>query len=148
MTKVKYYTTVAIASMVILSVVYGFSKNENSNRFQTLRPAADTTGFAANAAEGWSALSVYFNNKPDSTEFEVILFRDTLSGINWYLPANAGTIDIAYIPAAETSWQYEEPLRTWNITIGTDGKCFFRLISGDVPPGNPAVIPVKTIYKR
>ncbi len=105
--------------------------------------------FTPNTAGGWVILSYSLNQQlPDSVTFDFIPGHD--NNISWTTEQWIGTIsDSNYIPATEQFLTYYLlPGNSWNVHITTDGKCYFNLISGFLPPGDPIIIPVRVMYKN
>jgi hypothetical protein len=125
------------------SVPRGYKIENSSLIVQT-----DSIVFTPDSAGGWGIYSSYLQNVNDSVQFELILYRNPPSGNDWSLPSLAGTISATYAPGAERTVEFNEPTRTWSINIKANGQCYFKLISGPVPNGNPAVIPMQTRYKK
>lgn len=125
-----------------------FSGRETSVSAARQLLPGDTTTFVANTIQGWTRYSSYQEIQGDSIRFELLLFRTVPEGVNWSDDSEVGTINSNYAPLVQTVFEYAELPRFWRITIQPDGKCFFKLLSGPVPQGNPVVLPVLTQYKK
>lgn len=129
------------------SLLFSFRSTNTISKTADLN-ATDTTTFSANAAEGWITHTSYLVNLTDSVEFELILFRTVPAGNNWNNISEAGTIREEFRPSVERVFEYYEHPRTWKITVRTNGKCFFQLLSGPALAGENIVLPILTKYKK
>lgn len=141
---------VIIRIVFFLSVILllSFSRKETPVSVARQFLPGDTTTFVANPAQGWSRYSSYQEIQGDSIRFELLLFRTVPQGVNWHEDSEVGTINSSYAPLSDRVFEYAELPRFWRITIQPDGKCFFKILSGPVPLGNPVVLPILTKYKK
>lgn len=118
--------------------------NELVDKYQQI----DTLPFVPDTLNNWRMYTSYLLTESDSVRFEVILYNDSVVAHNWQSSFFVGNIPLSYSPNYNQSFEYYEPERTWLINILTDGKCYFRLISGKAPAGSRAIIPVQTRFKK
>ncbi len=150
MNKVRYiYSVLSITIPMIL--LTGFSKDREDvvvvDKFYWHMPkTVDSSSFIPNAAEGWGAYSSYLQLQMDTVVMELILFRNISGDDNWKTPSLSGEVSSVFTPISERAIEYNEPTRKWLITIKPNGKCYFLLISGPVPNGNPSVVPIQIRY--
>jgi hypothetical protein len=145
--KKRLYFSAPIIFLTVLSFSY---KPVSVNSYQTGHQnlLADTTAFTGNADLGWSVHTSYLEDRGDSIEFELILFRAVPANNNWSDTSEAGIIRADYAPDAERIIEYVERPRTWKIIIRTNGQCVFQLLSGLPPDGENIVLPIITKYKK
>lgn len=132
-------------TIVVFVMLFSFN---SYGKEMVLKVPVDTIPFIPDTLNNWGSYFTYLGNVGDSVEFEVVLFRQNPVNINWEFGVEVGVIDSAYAPTEVIMISYGEFSRLWRIIIRPDGKCILQLISGVPPEGDPAVIPIKTRYKK
>lgn len=134
------------AFLVPISCLASFSTCAQQN--DSLATAhADTTQFSPNRTGEWILFNSYLSTEPtDSVAFEVIVRHDRNS-INWREDQYIGHIKTESIfPQQGQSISYFLLQDQYNIRIDIDGKCYLRLVDGNLPPYDPVTIPVQIKY--
>jgi len=110
--------------------------------------AADTSEFSVNSAGGWQLFNSYVEmQNADSVQLEIIIQHS--NNINWSLEQYVGKIKPAsLLPIQERTVSFNLITNQYLLRIDNEGKCFLKLFSGAAPGDDPAVIPVKIIYKK
>lgn len=110
--------------------------------------AADTTAFSVNKQENWRLYNSYAAPvTADSVQLEVIVEHD--DNINWSVSSYIGKIkNAAFYPAQDITIEFNLTSTVLEIKVDKNGKCYIRIVSGSLPPGNMKVVPVKIIYKK
>lgn len=128
---------------MIAAITRSFAQNDSA-----AIAAADTTNFSVNSAGGWQLFNSYvaaYNT--DSVQLELIIQH--ANNIDWNQEQYAGKVKTtALIPAQEQTISFSLITNQYLLRIDVQGKCYLRLFSGSAPADDPAVIPVKVIYKK
>lgn len=123
-----------------------FSKSVAQNNAAAFA-AADTTRFSVDLSGGWQIFNSYVSQyHTDSAVIELIIQHS--NNINWYQPQYVGKIKYnPLIPATDRNVLFSIQYSTYKILIKKNGKCYINFVSGTMPVGNPAIIPLKAYYK-
>lgn len=136
-------------SFLLLTFFYweglGNSTNNQSKNLPYI--IVDTSQFQPNDSAGWGVYACYIEPKVDTTILELVLYRNIVdTTLNWQNNTKIGKLGALYQPRQTQTIQYNEPPRTWQIQIQQNGEMYLQLLTGDIPQGNPVVIPIKTTY--
>lgn len=132
---------------LILILIAG-AKNSSAQNNSAAFAAADTSEFSVNNIGGWQLFNSYVElQNGDSVQLELIIQHN--NGINWSQEQYIGKIKpISLLPSQERTASFSLITDQYLIRIDNEGKCFLKLFSGSAPSDNPAVIPLKVIYKK
>lgn len=113
------------------------------------RSLADTSGFSINQADGWSLYNSFLQTvNGDSVRLEIIL-RHERDNVDWKQYQFIGKVkDKKYFPVADKEVVYRLLKDTYMVKIMKDGRCYIRLLEGELPPGNPTILPVTVLFGR
>lgn len=133
--------------LVMLCTVSTTFAQSNDDREKALA-AADTSFFSVNKKEGWQIYNSYASNvTADSIQLEVILQHD--ADINWQNSTYIGKLkNPGFKPQSTRLAQFNWVNMVFEVQVNADGSCYMRLVSGQLPPGNPVVIPVMVRYRK
>ncbi len=110
--------------------------------------AADTSYFSVNHSGGWLLYNsrAHVNESSDSAELEIIIQHDITINLQEY--QFVGTIKGgAFRPVSSQLVTLDLITHSYVVRIDSDGRCYVKLQSGILPPGNAVVIPVQVTYR-
>jgi hypothetical protein len=110
--------------------------------------AADTSSFSVNHNDGWELFNSYVAPyRADSVQLEIIVKHS--SSIDWRQEHYVGKVKTAgLIPTAGQTLFFNLTVTNYSLRIDGTGKCYLRLVSGELPRGEPVIIPVKVFYRN
>ncbi|MDP4269359.1 MAG: hypothetical protein Q8909_04450 [Bacteroidota bacterium] len=141
----KMKTKIYIAAITLLVCVGGFAQTKSE---VLAKGTADSTRFAINKKAGWQQYASYLTPvAPDSVMLETVLQHDKT--IDWTQEQYIGKIKAAVMmPKASRTASFNLLSNTYQLRVEPNGKCYLQLTSGSLPDGDPAIVPVRVVYKK
>lgn len=135
-----------LASVVMFLVSSLSSRGQEVNAAAIA--AADTSVFSVNQPGGWQLYNSFASTvAADSVELELIVQH--VNGIDWNQEQLVGKLKMAqFIPQASQTGLFQLLQSNYSLRVDSLGNCYLRLISGLIPAGDPAIIPVMVRYKK
>ncbi|MDP4269357.1 MAG: hypothetical protein Q8909_04440 [Bacteroidota bacterium] len=140
--KTKIYIA-AIALFVCLGGLFAQTKSDI-----LARATADSSYFAINKKSGWGQYASHLTPiKTDSVMIETVLQHD--KSIDWKQEQYIGKIKANGMqPKASRTASFNLLSNTYQLRVEPNGKCYLQLTSGSLPDGDPAIVPVRVVYKK
>jgi len=135
-----------LASVIVFLVTSLPSRGQEVNAAAIA--AADTSVFSVNQQGGWQLYNSFARTvAADSVELELIVQH--VNGINWNQEQLVGKLKITqFIPQASQTGLFQLLESNYSLRVDALGNCYLRLLSGIIPAGDPAIIPVMVRYKK
>jgi hypothetical protein len=112
------------------------------------RSRADSSFFSVNAAGDWSLYQAYA--KPSdggSVSLEMILRHS--NSVDWKQDQYVGMLrKKSLIPKQEREIPFNRGLDAYHLRIDRQGRCFVKLVNGQLPAADPVIIPFKVNYQK
>lgn len=145
------YILLSIIILLLSCAEHLFAQNaapKMASEIAKAKALADTSSFTPNAATGWSIFSSYVNTASnDSVVLETTIAHDR--DINWDEYQHFGTIKSSKLSPRQTQEVAYYLLQdAYSIKVDERGNCFVKLVSGQLPPRDPIILPINITYKR
>lgn len=142
--KRKHLIEIFLINFFLILLVLDSSAQNNIDRALA---NADTSNFSVNKQDGWQIYNSYVSAVgKDSMQLEAIIQHD--AKLDWKNSMYIGKIKSGSLkPQTAKLAQFSLINTVFEVAVKTDGACYLRLISGNLPPGDPIVIPVKILFK-
>lgn len=139
-------TKIYIAAFALLASLGGLFAQTKSDILA--RASADSSYFAINKKAGWGQYNSYLTPiRTDSVMLETIVQHDKT--IDWKQEQCIGKIKSNDMkPKTSQIVSFNLISNTYQLRIEPNGKCYLRLTSGSLPDGDPAIVPVRAVYKK
>ncbi|MFZ1527279.1 MAG: hypothetical protein WAT19_00885 [Ferruginibacter sp.] len=133
----------------ILSIVLFLAKNSSAQVPEAVIANADTTMFSPNAAGDWQILNSYVSAQgTDSVLLEVLLYHP--NNINWQEEHLVGNIKepTGLRPSTERTVSFNLINTIYIMRVSSNGDCYLKFSTGDLPTANPVVLPARVIFSQ
>ena len=135
----------SIISMIMIGTAGQTSAQINN---EAALAAADTSGFSINNQGGWQLYNSYVAAAAaDSIQLEIILQHD--NNLNWSNSIYIGRIKgSSFYPQNDRLVSFNLINTMYELKVDKNGKCYLRLVSGNLSGINTVVIPIQLFYKK
>lgn len=133
---------------VFLSAIFYLNVSAQDQQHSEVLAAVDSTNFSINRDENWELYKAAFTPLVNDTVLlEMIVEHDRF--LEWENEQLIGKIkEKDYVPYTEQSVDFKLLTDSYNLRIDLDGKCYLRLVEGEIPPSDPVFIPIRLYYLR
>ena len=133
----------------LIGITQLYAENGTYNSFSRLL-IFDSIPLGAYDVNGWTVLGEPYVKKinNDSIAVELVLIHP--NNLQWSDEQLVGYLDMPSVkPVAERLFVfYLLKDNSWQIRIASNGQVYIKQLTGDPPITDPAVIPIKTYFKR
>jgi hypothetical protein len=135
-------------AVVLLIMVLATSSNSYAQDDSAALAAADTSRFSINSSDGWLLYnSSVYEHGADSVQLALIIRHE--NNIAWTEEHYIGKIKYGALkPKTSQTLLYYLISDQFSLRVDENGKCYFRLVSGNAPTADPTVIPIIVYYKK
>jgi hypothetical protein len=133
--------------MILILVLIALNQTIYAQHNQALSNA-DTTFFSVNTDNGWKLFNSFIKQaqSTDSVQLEIICFQTV--PLDWTNVQYIGKIkNSSFFPSQDQVVKINLISCFYEVLIKTNGKCYLKFYSGQLPGGSNNTIPINIYYR-
>lgn len=108
---------------------------------------ADSTGFSPNLKDGWGLFNSYVSRNSDGSVSLEFIIQHAKQGIDWSKEQLVGRMkNNALLPSMDRYVNFYLIYDMYMVHITREGKCYLSLAKGNLPPGDPVILPIQVKF--
>lgn len=138
------------SAIAVILICLSFGLNGYGQNIDSLATSrADTSRFSINQPGGWVLYNSFAEKAGNDSIRLMVIIRHERGNLDWRQYQLFGKIKTNNLrPAADREVSYRLMKDVYKIKIAKTGDCYLRLENGELPPGNPTILPVDILFPK